>query len=80
MSAAVTLDYVPSLSVPAELAALFEESAKMNASFARLVDRDRRGFVRFIEEAKTSVTRERRAAIVAMSLMGLAVDLPDDPR
>jgi len=69
-----------SLAVPSELVALFEESAKVRASFFRLVDRDRRGFVRFIEEGRSAPTRERRAAIVAMSLIGLARDLPDDPR
>lgn len=64
--------------IPSQLAALFEESAKMNASFWRLNERDRRGFVRYIDEAKNPPTRERRAAIVAMSLMGLARDLRDD--
>jgi len=50
----------------------------MNASFWRLSDRDRRGFLRYIDEPKSVLTRERRAAIVAMSLMGLARDLHDD--
>jgi uncharacterized protein YdeI (YjbR/CyaY-like superfamily) len=69
---------VPALVVPAELRALFEESAKMKASFLRLSERDRRGFVRYIDEPRSTMTRERRAAVVAMSLMGLARDLRDD--
>jgi uncharacterized protein YdeI (YjbR/CyaY-like superfamily) len=68
----------PTLVVPGELRALFEESAKMKASFGRLSERDRRGFVRYIDEPRSLITRERRAAIVAMSLMGLAHDLRDD--
>jgi uncharacterized protein YdeI (YjbR/CyaY-like superfamily) len=68
----------PTLAVPEELRALFDESPKMKASFWRLTDRDRRGFVRYIDEPKSVMTRERRAAIVAMSLMGLARDLRDD--
>lgn len=64
--------------VPVELRALFEESPKMRASFARLSDRDRRGFVRYIDEPRSVMSRERRAAIVAMSLMGLARDMRDD--
>ena len=64
--------------VPSELGALFDESAKVEASFWRLEERDRRGFIRYIEEAKTAATRERRAAIVSMSLIGLARDLPDE--
>ena len=66
------------LAVPVELMSLFEESVKVKTSFWRLEDRDRRGFVRYIEDAKTPTTRERRAAIVAMSLIGLARDLPDE--
>ena len=68
----------PPVVIPAELSALLEESPKMNASFARLTDRDRVGFLRYIEEPKSVLTRERRAAIVAMSLIGLARDLRDD--
>ena len=68
----------PALVVPAELRALFGESPKMKASFTRLPERDRRGFVRYIEETRSLMTRERRAAVVAMSLMGLARDLRDD--
>ena len=66
------------LVVPAELRALFAESEKMKASFSRLPERDRRGFVRYVEESRSVMTRERRAAVVAMSLMGLARDLRDD--
>jgi uncharacterized protein YdeI (YjbR/CyaY-like superfamily) len=68
----------PVLAIPGELSSLFEESAKMKTSFWRLEDRERRGFLRYIEEAKTPHTRERRAAIIAMSLMGLARDIKDD--
>ena len=64
--------------IPVELIALFDESAKVKASFWRLEEHDRRGFVRYVEEAKTPTTRERRAAIVAMSLIGLARDLDDE--
>ncbi len=66
------------LVVPVELRTLFDESPKMKASFYRLSDRDRRGFLRYIEEPKSVLTRERRAAMVALSLMGLARDLRDD--
>jgi|GEM_PF-5583578 len=77
--AAAPLTAVPSAPapVPEALAAVFDESPKARASFYRLGERDRRGFITYIEEAKTDVTRERRAAIVAMSLIGLANDLPD---
>lgn len=68
----------PALVVPSELRALFVESARMKASFYRLPERDRRGFVRYVEETRSVMTRERRAAVVAMSLMGLARDLRDD--
>lgn len=82
MNAAVafTVDVprMPILAIPRELCALFEESAKVKASFWRLEDRDRRGFLRYIDEAKTPSTRERRSAIVAMSLIGLARDLRDE--
>jgi len=85
MNAAIALDPqypssspFPALAVPEELGALFHESPKMKASFWRLTERDRRGFVRYIDEPKSVMTRERRAAIVAMSLMGLARDLRED--
>ncbi len=85
MNAAIAFDpqypsvsSVPTLVVPVELRALFEDSPKMKASFWRLTDRDRKGFVRYIDEPRSVMTRERRAAIVAMSLMGLARDLRDD--
>ncbi len=68
----------PGLVLPAELRALFDESEKMKASFQRLSERDRRGFVRYIDETRSMMTRERRAAVVAMSLMGLARDLRED--
>jgi uncharacterized protein YdeI (YjbR/CyaY-like superfamily) len=68
----------PAANVPEELLALFEESAKVKASFYRLAERDRRGFLDYIEGATSPSTRERRAAIIAMSLIGLARDLKDE--
>lgn len=70
----------PTLGIPVELSALFDESPKTKASFWRLDERERRGFVGYIEEAKTQHTRERRASIIAMSLIGLARDVADGPR
>jgi len=67
------------LSVPAELGTFLEESPKMKASFSRLTDSERRGFVRFVvDDSSSAIARERRAVIVAKSLMGLACDLRDD--
>ena len=65
----------PTLMVPAELAALFEESIKAKSTYYRLDERDRCGFVKYIELATTAVARERRAAIVATSLVGLAASM-----
>jgi len=62
----------PSVVIPAELAALFEESTKAKSTFYLLDEYDRVGFVKYIELATTTVARERRAAIVAASLIGLA--------
>lgn len=90
MNAAVSFDHdhhrtsapavssVPSEVLPSELLSLFAESAKVKASFFRLPERDRRGFVSYIEEATSPSTRERRAAIIAMSLIGLARDIHDE--
>ncbi len=85
MTAALSHDQVshevtraPALSIPPELEALFDESPKVKGSFWRLPDRERRGFVGYVEQAKSSATRERRAAIVAMSLIGLAADAAED--
>ncbi|CAN5924913.1 hypothetical protein BH11MYX4_BH11MYX4_49160 [soil metagenome] len=47
-----TLTAAPALVLPAELRVLFDESAKMKASFQRLSERDRRGFVRYIDEPR----------------------------
>lgn len=58
--------------VPSELQALLRESAKAQSSFQRLSERERRGFCSYVDEATRLDTRERRAAIVAMSLIGLA--------
>lgn len=68
----------PLLLVPGELRVLLDESPKMRASFERISDRDRHGFVRYVNEPGSLLTRERRAAIVAMSLIGLARDMRDD--
>jgi hypothetical protein len=62
------------VAVPAELEALFAQSMKARASFHALVEHERREFVRYIDEAKMPEVRERRAAIIAMSLIGLASD------
>jgi hypothetical protein len=84
MSAAPSYGYendglrsVPTLLIPTELAALFEESVKAKATYYRLEERDRRGFVKYIELATTPLARERRAAIVATSLLGLAAVFGD---
>lgn len=66
--------------VPCELAALFDESTKAKSTYDRLDERDRRGFVKYIELATTTTARERRAAIVATSLIGLAATLANDAR
>jgi uncharacterized protein YdeI (YjbR/CyaY-like superfamily) len=63
---------ITSVVIPAELAALFEESTKAKSTFYLLDEYDRVGFVKYIELATTTVARERRAAIVATSLIGLA--------
>lgn len=89
MSAAVSYTHDPSSSadlappapavvVPVELATLFEESNKAKATYYRLDERDRRGFVKYIELATTAIARERRAAIVATSLIGLAASFAND--
>jgi uncharacterized protein YdeI (YjbR/CyaY-like superfamily) len=70
----------PAIVIPVELAALFEESDKAKSTYYRLDERDRRGFVKYIELAATAVARERRAAIVATSLIGLAASLASGPR
>jgi uncharacterized protein YdeI (YjbR/CyaY-like superfamily) len=68
------------LTIPVELAALFGESNKAKSTYGRLEERDRRGFVTYIELATTAVARERRAAIVATSLIGLAASFAKDAR
>jgi uncharacterized protein YdeI (YjbR/CyaY-like superfamily) len=65
----------PTLVIPVELAGLFEESTKAKSTYFRLDERDRRGFVKYIELATTRIARERRAAIVATSLIGLAASM-----
>jgi uncharacterized protein YdeI (YjbR/CyaY-like superfamily) len=86
MSAARTLRHevhrpslqVTTTAIPAELLALFGQSAKVKTSFHRLPESDRRGFVRYINDATSAPARQRRAAIIAMSLVGLARDLRDE--
>jgi len=68
------------VALPAELAVLFEESAKAESTYYLLDEHDRVGFVKFIELATTAVARERRAAIVATSLIGLAASLASSKR
>jgi uncharacterized protein YdeI (YjbR/CyaY-like superfamily) len=70
----------PAVVIPAELATLFEESNKAKSTYYRLDERDRRGFVKYIELATTNPARERRAAIVATSLIGLAASFANDAR
>jgi uncharacterized protein YdeI (YjbR/CyaY-like superfamily) len=84
MSAALSYGYendglrsVTTLTIPVELAALFEESSKAKATYYRLDDHDRRGFIRYIELATTPLARERRAAIIATSLLGLSARFAD---
>ena len=62
----------PVTPIPIELARLFEASATAHATYARMEERDRRGFIHYIELGPTPSARERRAAIVATSLVGLA--------
>jgi hypothetical protein len=62
----------PVTAIPVELARLFEASAIAHATYARMAERDRRGFINYIELGPTPSARERRAAIVATSLVGLA--------
>ena len=69
-----------SVVVPAELAALFEESTKAKSTYYRLDERDRRGFVKYIELATSTLARERRSAIVASSLIGLAASMANESR
>jgi uncharacterized protein YdeI (YjbR/CyaY-like superfamily) len=70
----------PAVVIPVELATLFEESNKAKSTYYRLDERDRRGFVKYIELATSTPARERRAAIVATSLIGLAASFANDAR
>ena len=77
MNAASSLERSPGIAsaavlIPVELARLFEASAMAHATYARMDERDRRGFVTYIELGASPSARERRAAIVATSLVGLA--------
>ncbi len=66
--------------VPTELEAIFEQSAKVRASFLRLPEPDRQGFVRFIEDGPKGLSRAHRARIIGKSLFGLAADIHEDTR
>ena len=74
MNAATSLDRsAPQVAaIPLELARLFETSETAQATYGRMRERDRRGFITYIELGTTPSARERRAAIVATSLVGLS--------
>jgi hypothetical protein len=63
---------VPNAAIPVELTRLFEKSTTAESTYARMQERDRRGFITYIELGSTPGARERRAAIVATSLLGLS--------
>jgi len=71
---AATLDRTPPsvLAIPVELARMFDASATAHATYPRMEERDRRGFITYIELGATPSAREHRATIVATSLVGLA--------
>jgi hypothetical protein len=60
------------LIVPRELAAVLEEDSPARGSFVRLTERERRSFAHYVSDARLPQIRERRAALVAMSLVALA--------
>ncbi len=62
--------------IPVELARLFDTSETAQSTYARMEERDRRGFITYIELGPTPTARERRAAIVATSLVGLSTVIP----
>ena len=78
MSAAASLSLVrPRLAtalVPRELEEVLSESRRAQFAFNLLSDRDRGGFVRYVDEATIPAIRERRAAFVAMSLVTLSTE------
>lgn len=51
---------------------MFATNQTVAATYARMQERDRRGFLSYIELGTTPSARERRAAIVATSLLGLS--------
>ena len=61
--------------MPQELAELLATSERAKTMFDRLPPRDRIGFVDYVQLARTPSARRHRAAVVAMSLYGLAGDL-----
>lgn len=60
------------LMLPRELVDLLGESPRSLAVFQRLDDTQRRSYCAYVAEATLPATRERRAALVAMSLAGQA--------
>jgi hypothetical protein len=75
MNAASPLDS-SSLPIPLELARLFQTSETAESTYGRMRERDRRGFITYIELGRTPSARERRAAVVATSLIGLSTVVP----
>lgn len=75
---AVSAYLLPESLLPRELVALLEQSPRAHQSFGRLSERDRAGMIAYVDEAKQASVRQHRAAVVAMSLYGLATDLPED--
>ncbi len=64
--------------LPRELAELFLEDLTARACFARLSQRDRDAYVTYVLDARLPAIRERRAALVTMSLVALASKQRED--
>ena len=58
------------LMLPRELAEMLDESPRSLAVFQRLDEKSRHEYCAYVAEATLPATRERRAALVAMSLAG----------
>lgn len=78
MSYAANFDASAQHHVPQELAELLATSERAKTVFDTLPTRDRNGFVDYVQLARTPSARKHRAAVVAMSLYGLARDLPGE--
>jgi uncharacterized protein YdeI (YjbR/CyaY-like superfamily) len=61
------------LILPRELAEVLSDSPRSLAVFERLDGEQRMTYCAYVAEAALPATRERRAALVAMSLAGLTV-------